>query len=54
MEVYEKYPVYIPNYIYHIKRAAIVGRQKRLHSTLISRGIELAFQSAKTPLNERV
>lgn len=47
MEGYEKYPVYIPNYIYRIKRAAIVGRQKRLHSTLISRGIELDFRVQK-------
>lgn len=38
-----KYPVYVSNYIYHIKPAGTAGRQKRLHSTLISKGIELTF-----------
>lgn len=39
----EKYPDYVSNYIYHIKTAGTAGRQKRLHSTLISKGIELTF-----------
>lgn len=42
-----KYLVYGSNHIHHTETAGIAGRQKRLHSTLISKGIEPTFQSEK-------